>query len=144
MFVNVARRDQVLLNRQLTFITQLERTEEDPAQLEDLFRLDHLATRMRRNAESLLVLAGIDSGRRLPKPVAVSDAVRTAACAIEHCDRTDLVLTPDPAVVGHVALTVAYLLAELMGSATVFSDRSSRVEVMTALREGGVAISSTG
>src|SRR5690625_3005651 len=143
MFVNVARRDQVLLNRQLTFITQLERTEEDPAQLEDLFRLDHLATRMRRNAESLLVLAGIDSGRRLRNPMAISDVVRTASSEIEHYDRIDLVLTADPAVLGHVALTVAHLLAELMENATVFSDPTSRVEVMTALREDGVAISIT-
>lgn len=143
MFVNVARRDQVLLNRQLTFITQLERTEEDPAQLEDLFRLDHLATRMRRNAESLLVLAGIDSGRRLRNPMAISDVVRTASSEIEHYDRIDLVLMADPAVLGHVALTVAHLLAELMENATVFSDPTSRVEVMTALREDGVAISIT-
>ena len=63
MFVNVARRDQVLLNRQLTSIDAMERTQEDPDTLAELFALDHLATRMRRNAESLLVLAGIDSGR---------------------------------------------------------------------------------
>src|SRR5690625_4440652 len=143
MFVNVARRDQVLLNRQLSFITQLERTEEDPTQLEDLFRLDHLATRMRRNAESLLVLAGIDSGRRLRNPMAVSDVVRTASSEIEHYDRIDLVLTADPAVVGHAALTVAHLLAEFMENATVFSDPSSRVEVMTAMREDGVSIAIT-
>ncbi len=143
MFVNVARRDQVLLNRQLAFITQLERTEEDPAQLEDLFRLDHLATRMRRNAESLLVLAGIDSGRRLRNPMAVSDVVRTASSEIEHYDRIDLVLTADPAVLGHAALTVAHLLAEFMENATVFSDPSSRVEVMTAMREDGVSIAIT-
>src|SRR5690625_3620369 len=143
MFVNVARRDQVLLNRQLSFITQLERTEEDPTQLEDLFRLDHLATRMRRNAESLLVLAGIDSGRRLRNPMAVSDVVRTASSEIEHYDRIDLVLTADPAVLGHAALTVAHLLAEFMENATVFSDPSSRVEVMTAMREDGVSIAIT-
>src|SRR5690625_4765222 len=143
MFINVARRDQVLLNRQLAFITQLERTEEDPAQLEDLFRLDHLATRMRRNAESLLVLAGIDSGRRLRNPMAVSDVVRTASSEIEHYDRIDLVLTSDPAVLGHAALTLAHLLAELMENATVFSDPASRVEVMTAAREDGVTIAIT-
>src|SRR5690606_29063088 len=73
MFVNVARRDQVLLTRQLSFIDSLERAEEDPSTLANLFRLDHLATRMRRNAESLLVLAGIDSGRRLRDAMALSD-----------------------------------------------------------------------
>lgn len=143
MFVNVARRDQVLLNRQLSFITQLERTEEDPEQLEDLFRLDHLATRMRRNAESLLVLAGIDSGRRLRNAMPVSDVIRTASSEIEHYERIDLVLTTDPAVLGHAALTVAHLLAELMENATNFSDPGSRVEVMTAMRDGGVVVSIT-
>src|SRR5699024_4320212 len=143
MFVNLARRDQVLLNRQLSFITQLERTEEDPEQLEDLFRLDHLATRMRRNAESLLVLAGIDSGRRLRNAMPVSDVIRTASSEIEHYERIDLVLTTDPAVLGHAALTVAHLLAELMENATNFSDPGSRVEVMTAMRDGGVVVSIT-
>jgi hypothetical protein len=84
MFVNVARRDQVLLGRQLSFIDQLERTEEDPAALANLFRLDHLATRMRRNAESLLVLAGIDSGRRLREAMPLSDVIRTASSEIEQ------------------------------------------------------------
>ncbi len=79
MFVNVARRDQVLLSRQLAFLDQLERTEENPDTLDNLFKLDHLATRMRRNAESLLVLAGIDTGRRLRRPMPLSDVVRTAS-----------------------------------------------------------------
>src|SRR5665811_653090 len=76
MFVNVARRDQVLLNRQLGFLDQLERAEEDPDTLGNLFKLDHLATRMRRNAESLLVLAGIDSGRRIRGQMTLSNVIR--------------------------------------------------------------------
>ena len=79
MFVNVARRDQVLLSRQLAFLDELERSEEDPNTLANLFRLDHLSTRMRRNAESLLVLAGIESGRRVRDPMSLSDVIRTAA-----------------------------------------------------------------
>lgn len=143
IFVNIARRDQVLLNRQLALITDLERSEEDPDQLEELFQLDHLATRMRRNAESLLVLADVDSGRRLRDPMAVSDVIRTASSEIEHYDRVDLVLTTDPQILGHAALNIAHLLAELLENATVYSDPASRVEVLTALREDGVAISVT-
>ena len=79
MFVNVARRDQVLLNRQLSFIDALERSEEDPKVLADLFRLDHLATRMRRNAESLLVLAGSDPPRTWPRPIEAAEIVRPSA-----------------------------------------------------------------
>ncbi|MBC7290246.1 MAG: sensor histidine kinase, partial [Actinotalea sp.] len=133
MFVNVARRDQVLLNRQLSFIDALERSEEDPATLADLFRLDHLATRMRRNAESLLVLAGIDTGRRLREPLPVSDVIRTASSEIEHYERIQLDLQVDPSMLGHVALPAAHLLAELLENATVFSDPGSPVHVSTGI-----------
>lgn len=143
MFVNVARRDQVLLSRQLAFIDQLERTEENPKTLENLFRLDHLATRMRRNAESLLVLAGIDTGRRLRRPIPLSDVVRTATSEIEHYERVDLVLQTDPPMVGHVALTTAHLLAELLENATNFSDPGSRVVVSTAPGPKGVVVTIT-
>ncbi|MFP5334917.1 MAG: nitrate- and nitrite sensing domain-containing protein [Actinomycetes bacterium] len=143
MFVNVARRDQVLLSRQLAFIDQLERTEENPKTLENLFRLDHLATRMRRNAESLLVLAGIDTGRRLRRPMPLSDVVRTATSEIEHYERVDLVLQTDPPMVGHVALTTAHLLAELLENATNFSDPDTRVVVSTAPGPKGVVVTVT-
>ncbi|WP_152605644.1 sensor histidine kinase, partial [Cellulomonas carbonis] len=133
MFVNVARRDQVLLNRQLSFIDALERSEEDPATLADLFRLDHLATRMRRNAESLLVLAGIDTGRRLREPIPLSDVIRTASSEIEHYERVQLDLPVDPLMLGHVALPTAHLLAELLENATVFSDPGTPVHVSTGL-----------
>ncbi len=140
MFVNVARRDQVLLSRQLAFIDQLERTEENPATLDNLFRLDHLATRMRRNAESLLVLAGIDTGRRLRRPMPLSDVIRTASSEIEHYERIDLALRVDPPVVGHVALTTAHLLAELLENATNFSDPESRVVVSTGTGPRGIVV----
>ena len=78
MFVNVARRNQVLLGRQLAQLDKMEAREENPDLLKNLFRLDHLATRMRRNAESLLVLAGIDSTRRLRQSMPLSDVIRTA------------------------------------------------------------------
>ncbi|PPK93137.1 signal transduction histidine kinase [Kineococcus xinjiangensis] len=140
MFVNVARRDQALLARQLAFLDQLERTEENPDTLEDLFTLDHLATRMRRNAESLLVLAGINTGRRLRRPLPLSDVIRTAAGEIEHYDRVDLALQVDPPVVGHLALSLAHMIAELLENATNFSDPSSRVVVSTTETGTGVQV----
>ncbi len=140
MFVNVARRDQVLLSRQLSFLDQLERTEENPETLDNLFKLDHLATRMRRNAESLLVLAGIDTGRRLRRPMPLSDVVRTASSEIEHYERVDLAQHVDPPMVGHAALLTAHMLAELLENATAFSDPLSRVVVTTDTGPQGVRL----
>ena len=140
MFVNVARRDQVLLNRQLGFLDQLERSEEDPDILGNLFKLDHLATRMRRNAESLLVLAGIDSGRRIRGQMALSNVIRTASSEIEHYERVQLALPIDPSMRGHNALASAHLLAELLENATVFSEPGTPVEVETAMDEFTVTV----
>ncbi|GAA4692043.1 Signal transduction histidine kinase [Promicromonospora umidemergens] len=140
MFVNVARRDQVLLNRQLAFLDDLERSEEDPSTLSNLFRLDHLATRMRRNAESLLVLAGIDSGRRVRQPMPVSDVIRTASSEIELYDRVRLNLVVDPMMLGHNALNAAHLLAEILENATMFSEPHTPVEVTTARDEQFVTV----
>ncbi len=140
MFVNVARRDQVLLNRQLAFLDELERSEEDPGTLSNLFRLDHLATRMRRNAESLLVLAGIDSGRRVRNPMPISDVVRTASSEIELYDRIRLDLGADPHMLGHNALNAAHLIAELLENATMFSEPHTPVEVRTSRDERGVVV----
>jgi signal transduction histidine kinase len=136
MFVNVARRDQVLLNRQLASIDEMERTEDNPNTLTRLFALDHLATRMRRNSESLLVLAGIDTGRRLRRPMPLSDVIRTASSEIELYERVQLELDADPAMVGHSALTAAHLFAELLENATVFSDPGTPVVVRTSERDG--------
>ena len=133
MFVNVARRDQVLLNRQLSFIDSLERAEEDPSTLANLFRLDHLATRMRRNAESLLVLAGIDTGRRLRDAMPLSDVVRTASSEIEQYDRIELDLQVDPHMHGFNALGAAHMLAELLENATIFSEPETPVTVTTGV-----------
>ena len=143
MFVNVARRDQVLLSRQLSFLDQLERTEENPETLDNLFKLDHLATRMRRNAESLLVLAGIDTGRRLRRPMPLADVVRTASSEIEHYERVDLAQHVDPPMVGHAALIAAHMLAELLENATAFSDPGSRVLVTTDNGPIGVRLTIT-
>jgi len=139
-FVNVARRNQVLLARQLSFIDRLERSEEDPDTLENLFRLDHLATRMRRNAESLLVLAGIDSGRRARSSMTLSDVIRTAVSEVEHYDRVQLDVALNPLVVAHLSLPAAHLVAELIENATTFSDPTSLVRVTTASAPNGVVV----
>ncbi len=143
MFVNVARRDQVLLSRQLSFLDQLERTEENPDTLDNLFKLDHLATRMRRNAESLLVLAGIDTGRRLRRPMPLSDVIRTASSEIEHYERVDLAQHVDPPMIGHTALLSAHMLAELLENATSFSDPGTRVVVATDAAPDGIVVTVT-
>jgi signal transduction histidine kinase len=143
MFVNVARRNQVLLGRQLSELDKMEAREEDPDLLQNLFKLDHLATRMRRNAESLLVLAGIDSTRRLRASLPLSDVIRTAVGEIEAYDRIDLSMSDDPEVSGRHALSIAHLLAELLENATHFSNPGTRVVVATAMTGHGVDVSVT-
>ena len=143
MFVNVARRNQVLLGRQLSQLDRMESHEEDPDVLDSLFKLDHLATRMRRNAESLLVLAGIDSTRRLRQPLPLSDVIRTALGEIEAFDRIDLSMSEDPDVSGRHALTVAHLLAELLENATHFSNPETRVVVSASVTGHGVDLNVT-
>jgi len=140
MFVNVARRDQVLLNRQLSSIDEMERQQDDAETLKKLFALDHLATRMRRNSESLLVLAGIDTGRRMRNPMPLSDVVRTASSEIELYERIQLDLGADPRMLGHSALTAAHMFAELLENATVFSDPGSPVVVRTSEGENSFVV----
>lgn len=130
MFINLARRNQTLLDRQIEFIDQLESKEEDPDQLENLFRLDHLATRMRRNAESLLVLAGAEPNRRRGKPVPLADVVRAAVGEVEDFARIDMLQFDEVLVASNAALDIAHLLSELMENAANFSPPDTRVEVV--------------
>ncbi|MEM7288698.1 MAG: ATP-binding protein, partial [Actinomycetota bacterium] len=130
IFVNLARRNQSLLDRQIDFIDQLESREENPDQLENLFRLDHLATRMRRNAESLLVLAGAEPTRRRGRPVELADVVRVAMGEIEDFSRIQLVSIDSATVAGSVAVDLAHLMSELMENATQFSPPDTDVEVV--------------
>ena len=130
IFVNLARRNQSLLDRQIDFIDQLESREENPDQLENLFRLDHLATRMRRNAESLLVLAGAEPTRRRGRPVELADVVRVAMGEIEDFSRIQLLSIDSATVAGSVAVDLAHLMSELMENATAFSPPDSDVEVV--------------
>jgi signal transduction histidine kinase len=130
IFINLARRNQTLLDRQIEFIDQLEANEEDPDQLDNLFKLDHLATRMRRNAESLLVLAGAEPPRRRGRPVALADVVRVAIGEVEDFARISLLSLDDAMVGGNVAVDLAHLLSELMENATHFSPPDTHVEVV--------------
>jgi signal transduction histidine kinase len=130
MFTSLGRRNQSLLNRQLEFIDRLERDESDPELLERLFRLDHLATRMRRNAESLLVLAGEEQPRRWTEPVALADIVRGAVAEVEDYRRVNVDSVDDAMVVGTVASDITHLLAELIENATNFSSPDSPVMVI--------------
>jgi signal transduction histidine kinase len=146
-FVNLGRRNQNLLSRQIDFITALEHRETDPDALANLFRLDHLATRMRRNAESLLVLAGVEPSRQWRAPVAITDAVRAALGEVEDYQRV-VVRGVEPAtVVGSSAADLAHLLAELVENALAFSPDDRPVEVFGRHRHDGgysVAISDAG
>ncbi len=136
LLVNLARRNQSLLNRQLEVITDLEVREREPETLEELFRLDHLATRIRRNAESLLVLSGDDPARRWGKPVPLADVVRAAAAEVEDYRRVEVLVNDHLEVAGKAVADLAHLLAELIENATTFSPPTSDVRVRSHLSAG--------
>ncbi|KDN83022.1 nitrate- and nitrite sensing domain-containing protein [Kitasatospora cheerisanensis] len=141
IFTNLSRRSQGLIQRQLALITDLENNEADPDQLENLFKLDHLATRMRRNGENLLVLAGEEPGRRWSTPVPLVDVLRAAASEVEHYERIELAGIPEADVVGPAVTDLVHLLAELLENATSFSSPQTRVLVnATSLPDGRVLI----
>jgi len=129
VFKNLARRSQTLVQRQLTVLDELERAEEDPDRLGQMFTVDHLATRMRRHGESLLVLAGDDSPRALSGPAPLDDVLRAAAQEVEQYTRIDVADTADVYVVGHAFTDLVHLLAELLENATTFSSPATRVTV---------------
>ncbi|MFI9787985.1 nitrate- and nitrite sensing domain-containing protein [Kitasatospora sp. NPDC051984] len=141
MFTNLSRRSQSLIQRQLSLISELESREADPDQLASLFKLDHLATRMRRNGENLLVLAGEDPGRRWTRPVPLVDVLRAAASEVEQYERIELASVPTAEVAGRVVNDLVHLLAELLENATSFSSPQTRVRVTGhALPDGRVLI----
>ncbi len=129
MFVNLGRRNQNLVSRQLRFIDSLERTETDGDRLAELFRLDNLATRMRRNAESLLVLAGVEAPRRWRKPVRLYDVVRAAMAEIEDFRRVKIGTFDEVQVQGASVANVTHLLAELIENAARFSPPDADVAI---------------
>ncbi|NUS14679.1 MAG: sensor histidine kinase, partial [Streptomyces sp.] len=141
MFTNLSRRSQGLIQRQLSLISELESREADPDQLSSLFKLDHLATRMRRNGENLLVLAGEEPGRRWTRPVPLVDVLRAAASEVEQYERIELTSVPSAEVTGRVVNDLVHLLAELLENATSFSSPQTKVRVTGhALPDGRVLI----
>jgi signal transduction histidine kinase len=144
MFVNLSRRSQSLVERQIHLIDDLEQGEQDADRLASLFQMDHLATRMRRNSENLLVLAGHDASRRWNQPVALVDVLRAAVSEIEQYERVTLNVQPGIAVRGHAVNDVVHLLAELAENATSFSSAETPVVIAGhLLSSGGVLLDIT-
>jgi signal transduction histidine kinase len=139
-FVNLGRRNQNLLGRQLDFITELETSEADPDTLANLFRLDHLATRMRRNAESLLVLAGIEPPRQWAAPVRLTDVIRAALGEVEDYQRVTVRGVEPATILGSAAADLAHLLAELIENALVFSPPDQTVDIRGRNRPDGYTL----
>lgn len=141
LYVNLARRNQPLLKRQLTLIEDLEGEERDPDRLGALFALDHLATRMRRNSDSLLVLAGVDEKSAGRPAVPLLDVVRGAVSETTDFQRIDTAgIAPDVEVVGYAATDLAHLLSELLENATSFSTPASRVTVISRPAASGLEL----
>ena len=144
MFVNLSRRSQSLIERQISLIDSLEQGEQDSGRLSSLFRLDHLATRMRRNSENLLVLAGHEASRRWSQPVPLVDVLRAAISEIEQYERVVLNVQPGITIVGQAVNDVVHLVAELVENATTFSPEDTQVYVSgQPLTSGGVLLDIT-
>ena len=144
MFVNLSRRSQTLIERQLGIIESLEQGEQDSTRLSSLFRLDHLATRMRRNSENLLVLAGHEAPRKWTQPVALVDVLRAAVSEIEQYERITLNVQSGLDIAGRAASDVVHLVAELVENATTYSRKGTQVNVTGQLViSGGVMIEIT-
>ncbi|MDH3684336.1 MAG: ATP-binding protein, partial [Acidimicrobiia bacterium] len=137
LVVNLVRRNQSLLDRQIELIDNLESGEEDPDRLEELFGVDHLATRMRRNAESLLVLAGSEPPRRKGGSISINDLMRVAMGEIEGYQSVHLTRVDAGDVSAQAAFDIAHLLSELLENATHFSPPNSQVEMAGAAQDDG-------
>lgn len=129
VFVNLARRNQVLLHRQLTLLDTMERRTEDAEELADLFRLDHLTTRMRRHAEGLVILSGAAPSRQWRKPVQLMDVVRAAVAEVEDYERIEVRRLPRIGVAGPAVADLTHLIAELLENATAFSPPHTAAQV---------------
>ncbi|SNR49357.1 sensor histidine kinase [Actinomadura mexicana] len=141
VFLNVAWRSQSLLHRQLRMLDEMERDASDPKVLEDLFRLDHLTTRMRRHAEGLVILSGTSPGRGWSRPVHVEDVLRAAVAEVEDYTRVEIVVVSgQAAVIGGAVADIIHLLAELIENATVFSPAPTEVLVRGEMGANGFAV----
>jgi signal transduction histidine kinase len=140
MFVNLSRRSQSLVERQIRVITRLEQGEQDSKRLASLFLMDHLATRMRRNSENLLVLAGHELSRRWSRPVALVDVVRAAVSEIENYERVTLNVQVAVSVRTEAVSDVVHLTAELVENATSYSAEKTPVTITAYLPGTGGAL----
>jgi signal transduction histidine kinase len=140
MFVNLSRRSQSLVERQIRVITRLEQTEQDSKRLASLFLMDHLATRMRRNSENLLVLAGHELSRRWSRPVGLVDVLRAAVSEIDQYERVTLNVQPEISVRTEAVSDVVHLTAELVENATSFSAAETPVTIAAYLPSSGGAL----
>ncbi|MEV4417158.1 sensor histidine kinase [Catellatospora sp. NPDC049609] len=129
LFLSLARRSQTLVHRQLGMLDAMERRTTDAAELDELFRIDHLATRMRRNAENLIVLAGAVPGRGWRRTVPMVDVIRAAVAEVEEYPRVNVLPSETAGLSGHAVGDVVHLLAELMENALAFSPRHTLVNV---------------
>ncbi|WP_329334899.1 nitrate- and nitrite sensing domain-containing protein [Streptomyces sp. NBC_01352] len=137
VYVSLARRSQVLLHRQLDLLHRLEQRPRDPAEMQELYQVDHLATRMRRHSESLLILSGIAPGRGWRDPIPLVDVLRAAVAEIEQPGRVQIWAVPRVSVHGGSVADVIHLLAELVENAASFSPPSAHVRLRAArMREG--------
>jgi methyl-accepting chemotaxis protein len=140
VFLNIARRSQGIVHRQLKVLDAAERAADDPDQLRVLFQLDHLATRSRRNAENLIILAGEQPGRQWRHPIPLHDVVRSAIAETEQYTRINATGLPDVAIVGAAVADLVHLLAELIDNGAAFSSADSRVDVRGSLVSKGLVV----
>lgn len=140
VYVSLARRSQVLLHRQLDLLAGMQRRQHDPAELQDLYRVDYLATRMRRHSESLLILSGIAPGRGWRDPIPLADVLRAAVAEIESATRVQIWAVPQVSVAGGSVADVIHLLAELVENAAAFSPPSTKVQLRAAQLRDGVLV----
>ncbi|MFI6921452.1 nitrate- and nitrite sensing domain-containing protein [Nonomuraea spiralis] len=140
VFLNLARRKQGLLHRQLGLLDGMQRRTHDPDRLEELFRLDHLTTRMRRHAESLMILSGSAPARAWRRPVPVLDIVRAAVAEVEDYTRVNVEAMPVSAFDGGAAADLTHLVAELVENATIYSPPDTVVQVRGDQVSNGYAI----
>ncbi|RKT56047.1 sensor histidine kinase [Saccharothrix australiensis] len=140
VFLDIAHRNQGLVHRQLKILDKLEREEENPEQLDALFQLDHLATRARRNAENLIILAGEQPGRQWRKPVRLLDVLRAAVAETEQYVRVKVNPVPETALVGAAVADTIHLVAELVDNATAFSSPRSQVQVHASEVPQGIVV----
>jgi len=140
VYVSLARRSQVLLHRQLDILDQLEQRPREDAELHELYRVDYLATRMRRHSESLLILSGIAPGRGWRDPIPLADTLRAAVAEIEDGSRVQIWAVPRVSLNGGSVADVIHLLAELVENAAAFSPPSTKVQLRAARLRDGVLI----